>query len=315
MTFVGQSGSVGLERPGDEGAEAARLVLELADPAHVLDALFERLDVPVHHRRRRRDAEPVRFAHDAEPVGRLRLLRRDDVAHAVDEDLRSASGDRVEARVAQPRQCLGDRELGAACDVLDLGRREHVQVNAVPLLDRAEEILVELDAEVRVMAALHEERGAADRQRLLDLLEDDRLRKEVALAAVARTAVEGAEVAVRVADVRVVDVPVDDERHAPRVDPAVAKLIGRAADANEVAAPQEHERVLVVQPLPAERAVEDLGDGAAPTRMPVAGAVAGHADTVSGWTKRSSGTRESSPTSRASSKNVISPARSRGPKL
>src|SRR5215211_6272463 len=37
--------AVVLERPGDERAEAVRLVLELADPAHVLDALGERLDV------------------------------------------------------------------------------------------------------------------------------------------------------------------------------------------------------------------------------------------------------------------------------
>ena len=48
--------AVVLERPRDEGAEAARLVLQLADPAHVLDPLGERLDVAVHHRRRRRHA-------------------------------------------------------------------------------------------------------------------------------------------------------------------------------------------------------------------------------------------------------------------
>ena len=133
-------------------------------------------------------------------------------AHAVDEDLGAAARDRVEAGVAQPRERLRHRELRAPRDVLDLGRRERVQVDRVARLDRAEEILVVVDPEVGVMAALHEEPGAADRERLLDLLVDHRLRQEVALAHVAGPAVERAEVAVGDADVRVVEVPVDDER-------------------------------------------------------------------------------------------------------
>ena len=66
------------------------------------------------------------------------------------------------------------------------------------------------------MAALHQHRGAAERERLLDLLVDHGLRQHVALARVARAAVEGAEVAVGDADVRVVDVAVDDERDLVR---------------------------------------------------------------------------------------------------
>ena len=171
----------------------------------------------VHHRRRRRHAEPVRLAHDVEPLVGLRLLRRDDRADAVDEDLGAAAGDRVEAGVAEPRQRLRDGQLRAPRDVLDLGRRERVQVDRVARLDRAEEVLVVVDPEVGVVAALHEEPGAADRERLLDLLVDHRLRQQVPLAHVARAPVEGAEVAVGDADVRVVEVPVDDERDLRRV--------------------------------------------------------------------------------------------------
>src|SRR4051794_3346613 len=101
-----------------------------------------------------------------------------------------------------------------------------MQVDPVARLDRAEEILVVIDADVRMVPALHEQSGPAEGERLLDFLEDDRLRQQVALARVAGPAVEGAEVAVRVADVRVVEVAIDDERHAPSVDLAVAKLIG-----------------------------------------------------------------------------------------
>ena len=85
------------------------------------------------------------------------------------------------------------------------------------------------------MAALHQDAGAADRERLLDLLEDDRLRQQVALTRVAGAAVEGAEVAVGDADVRVVDVAVDDEGDLVRVELAVAQLVGDPPDRDEVA--------------------------------------------------------------------------------
>ena len=219
----------------------------------------ERLDVAVHHRRGRRHAEAVSVAHDSEPVGGLRLLGRDDVADAIDEDLGAAAGNGVEAGVAQPGQRRGDAELRAARDVLDLGRGERVQVDRVALLERAEEVLVVVDPEVGVVAALHEHARAADRESLLDLLEDDRFREQIALGPVSGAAVEGAEVAVGDADVRVVDVAVDDERDPAAVGAARAKLVGRLADRDEVLGLEERQRLVVRDALSLERLVEDLG--------------------------------------------------------
>ena len=275
--------AVTLERPRDECAKAARLVLELADLAHVLDALLERLDVAVHHRRGRRHPEAMGLPHDVEPLLRLRLLRRDDRPHAVDEDLCAATWDRVEPRVAKPRQRLRHGELRTPRDVLDLRRRERVEVDRVASLDRAEEILVVVDPEVRVVAALHEQPGPADRDRLLDLLVDDRLRQQIALAQVAGSAVERAEVAVGDADVRVVEVPVDDERDLRRIGHPVADLVRDAPDRDEVARAQERGRVLVGDPLAARRLVENCVDGGDGLGRD------GHAGTSS-RTKRSSGT-------------------------
>src|SRR3954462_1562056 len=118
-----------------------------------------------------------------------------------------------------------------------------MEVDGVSLLDRAEQILVVVDAEIGMVAALHQEAGAAECERLLDLLEDDRLRQEVALARVAGPAVEGAEVAVRDADVRVVEVPVDDERDLIRVVPPVAHFARGAADRDEVSRAEEADSV------------------------------------------------------------------------
>ena len=157
-------------------------------------------------------------------------------------------GQRVEARVAQPRERLGDRQLRAPRDVLDLGRRERVEVDLVARLDAREEVLVPLDAEIGVVAALHQHGRAAERERLLDLLVDHRLGQDVALARVARAPVEGAEVAVGDADVRVVDVPVDDERDLVGIGLARAHLVGRAADRDEVARAQQRRGVVVLEP-------------------------------------------------------------------
>ena len=98
--LVGEPVAVVLERPGDEGAEAVCLVLQLADAPHVLGALRDRLDVAVHHRRGRRHAQAVGMTHHVQPLVGLRLLRRDDLTHAVDEDLAAAPRQRVEAGVA-----------------------------------------------------------------------------------------------------------------------------------------------------------------------------------------------------------------------
>src|SRR5215831_7202191 len=171
-------------------------------------------------------------------------------------------------------------------------------MDLVPRLDGREEVFVVVDAEVRVMAALHQQPGAAERERLLDLLEDDRLRQQVALALVAGPAVEGAEVAVGDADVRVVEVAVDDERDALRVVEPVADLVRRASDGDEVTRAEELDRVLVRDPFARGRPCEDLGDGSA-----LGDAHATAAPAVV-WTKRSSGTVSSSPASRASSRNV-----------
>src|SRR5262245_58283472 len=200
------------------------------------------------------------MTHDGEPFGGLRLLRRDLGADAVDEDLAPAAGDRVQAGVAQAGDRLPEGQLAAARDVLDLRRRQRVQVDLVARLDGAEEILVVVDSEIRMVSALHEETRAAERERLLDLLEDDGLRQQVALARVARPAVERAELAVRVADVGVVEVPVYDDRNAIGVGLPVPALVRRAPNRHEVARLQQRQRLVVGDALPLERFLENLRD-------------------------------------------------------
>ena len=173
----------------------------------------------------------------------------------------AAAGDRVEPGVAQARQRLGDRAAwsGGRRAAPPAARARAGGPCSAHLIER-EEILVVVDPEIGMVAALHEQAGAAERERLLDLLEDHRLRQQVALAPVTGTAVEGAEVAVRVADVRVVQVAVDDEGDAARVGPARPALVGDPADRDELARAQQRQRVLIGDPLAGARLLEDLTD-------------------------------------------------------
>ena len=61
----------------------------------------------------------------------------------------------------QPLDGVAQAEAADFGDVGDLRRREAVQVNAEALLDAAEQVLVPLDLQIGMQAALHQHAGAA----------------------------------------------------------------------------------------------------------------------------------------------------------
>src|SRR6187401_2242297 len=92
----------------------------------------------------------------------------------------------------------------------DLGRRERVQLEVrIACLDRAEQIFVPGQRQIGIMTSLQQQLNAAYLDRLVDLAEDLVEAEYVSLIR-ADIAVKSAKVALRHADVRVVDVPVDD---------------------------------------------------------------------------------------------------------
>ena len=128
MVFLAELRVRRMEWEEHEGLEAARLVLDLADRDEVLQPLLDRLDMAVHDGGIRADAEAVRRLHRLDPLRRRRLLRADDLAHAVREDFRSAARQAVEAVFLEQCQDLADalaRHLG---EVDDLDRRERLDV-------------------------------------------------------------------------------------------------------------------------------------------------------------------------------------------
>jgi hypothetical protein len=99
-----------MERERDEGEEAARLVLLLAQPQQVVDALLVRLDVAVQHRAVRRNPQSVRCVMCVEPEVRMLLAGSDQPPDAIREHLGAAAGQRAQTHVAQRAQHLLVRE-------------------------------------------------------------------------------------------------------------------------------------------------------------------------------------------------------------
>ena len=100
------------------------------------------------------------------------LRDADDLAHAIGEDLGAAAressrGPRaIRRRTASPVERF---ETLLMC-FTSAGDRPWIQSCGYLRLHPAEELLVELDAEVGVQAALQQDLLAAERERLLDLL-------------------------------------------------------------------------------------------------------------------------------------------------
>ena len=94
----------------------------------------------------------------------------------------------------------------------DLGRREAVEMDAVARLELAQERRVPVEVEIGMQPALHQNAAAAELEGLLDLAVDLVIAQHVSPALTGRS-VKRAEVADRRADVRIVDVAIDNEGH------------------------------------------------------------------------------------------------------
>src|SRR5262252_11170356 len=121
----------------------------------MIHALLDGLAAAEHHRRRRTHSELVRSAMDVDPLLGAALQTRDAMTHCIIENLRAAAGDGIETRVAQSRDRIAQAQSADFSDIRHLRRRKAVQVNLKALLDAAEEVLVPLDLQVGMQAALH----------------------------------------------------------------------------------------------------------------------------------------------------------------
>ncbi len=150
---------------------------------------------------------------------------------------------------------LLDGHLHDAGDDVDLRCGEAVDVDRMMLLDVAEQIHVPVELQVGVVTPLHQDLDGAQLLRLVDLGADLLVRQRVGLG-VLGPAVERAEVAVGDADVRVVDVAVDDVGDHVVGMALRAGPVGQAAQLQGRRVPVEREPVLDLPPADAQVATD-----------------------------------------------------------
>ena len=198
----------------------------------MVQPVIERLAETEHHRGGRRQAQPMRRAMHGEPFRRLELHRADAVADLIVQNLRAGSGNGIEARVLQAGNRLCDPDPGNLRQVRNFRRREAMAVHAVAPLDGAEQRFVILDGEFRVVTPLKEDARHAARDAVFDLAENFLAREQIPFG-MPRRAVERAEGAVGVANVRVIDDALDGVGHHLVGMLAEARRRGRLAYGRE----------------------------------------------------------------------------------
>ena len=115
-------------------------------------------------------------------------------------------------------------------------------------MQRPQQILVPFDIKVRVESALHQYASAAEFDRLVDSFADLVYRMDVCVR-LSRSPVKRAERADHVADIRVIDIAVDDVGNDIAWIFSLADLIGGKADADEVFRFQKRGAIVSVEPL------------------------------------------------------------------
>jgi hypothetical protein len=167
----------------------------------------------------------MRDVHDLQPIIAHRLERRNALAHAVHQYFAAAARDGPQPRSLEISDNLLQRLLKHLAEVDKLARTEAVDVDLRELaLHVREQVQIPLLGQLRVMAALHQDLRPAKRERLLDLLVQLVERNDIRVVIFLR-AIKGAELAIDVANVGVVDVPIDDIGD----DFAAAPVVGAGA--------------------------------------------------------------------------------------
>jgi len=200
----------GLKCPRDERGKPFRFVLLRAQSFQMLDAVFNGLDVAEHHRRAGRESETMRHVHDFEPVVAHRLERRDALTHAIHQDFAAAAGNRTESGRLEIADDGFQRFVEHFAEMHEFARTETVDVEIGEFVfDVRQQIQIPLLGQLRMVPALHQHLRAAERDGLLDFFIEFGQRDDVGIVVLLH-AIKRAELAIDIADVRVIHIAVDD---------------------------------------------------------------------------------------------------------
>src|SRR5437879_8080679 len=142
-------------------------------------------------------------------------------------------------------------------EVMNLRRREAVKLKTRILRAKsAKKIFVPLDPKIRMQSALHQNACATERNRLVNLRANLVDRAHVGVGR-ARPAIERAESTHDVADIRIVNVSIDDVGDDVIRVTRFANFISRGADASYVVGLEQFGAIIGVQTLANQRLVQN----------------------------------------------------------
>ena len=152
----------------------------------------------------------MRHVHDFEPIVTHRFERRNTLTHSIHQDFSAASRNRSEPCLFEIRNDSIQRFVEYFAEMHKLAWTEPVDVYLGKLaLKVGEQIEVPLFRQFRMMAALHQNLSAAQSDGFLNFSIQFAWCDNVSVGVPFRT-IESAKLAIDVANVRVVYVPIDD---------------------------------------------------------------------------------------------------------
>src|SRR5262249_39268403 len=140
---IGQFGVSWMEGQGNKGLKTAGLVLQLSQPAEVVDAVSSVLDVAVKHGGIGTQAECVCLAVDADPGVGIRFVFANPVANLGMKDLGPAARQTAETRRLEFRKDIARGPAGEARKPVPFDSRVSLQVQPwVSLMDDADDVQI-----------------------------------------------------------------------------------------------------------------------------------------------------------------------------
>src|SRR5215813_13079137 len=199
-----------LKGPADERHESTAAVLLIANTLKMFDPLFNGFHVSKHHRRTRLQSQFVCGLHHLQPLIAVNFQRRNFLSHPIHQNFSAPAWNRSESGLFEFRDHFAQGHPEGLREMLKLGRTESMNVDVwIFFPDVTQQIEIPLERQFRMMPPLHQDLNTTNGRKFVQFL-IDLLEREHVMIFIFLRSIKRAELAVNIANVRVIDVSIDD---------------------------------------------------------------------------------------------------------
>src|SRR4029450_13886399 len=190
--------------------KCAAAVLSITNATQMFDPLFNAFHVSKHHRRAGFQPDLVRCLHYLQPLIAVNFQWRYFLPHPIHQNFSAAARNRSKPSLPEFRNHFAERHPEGLREMLKLRRTEPVNIDVRIFFPNVpQQIDIPLERQFRMMPPLHKNLTAADGRKFVELLIDLLERENVMILILLRS-IKRAELAVNIANVRVIDVSIDN---------------------------------------------------------------------------------------------------------